>query len=359
MTAQKIEEALEYAESLNNGREKVSVLDDAVRQADVLGDEALQYQTRMELIDALYYVNGADQTLAHFAWVLSHYDAHREDFDWASAAELTWKYKWVLNAVQKFPQVPLSRVRELHADFAHRVREEDIGARTVPYFGMHLAEHLGDHSAARAQFSLWQYTGRDVLSDCEACEAHSLVEYHVFQRQDEQAIRAAAPILAGRETCAHVPHITHAALLAPLMRLDRWDEAAEQHRVGAPLVRGDESLISAQAEHLAYLGAARRFGEAAGWYDRHVADALATHEHDRVLDFHAGAAVDLLVLAASGVSDLPVRSPGPAVTTPAVLAEWHKSQARALVAHFDAHNGTDWQTRRLEGVLALADLTPV
>ena len=50
MTAQKIEEALEYAESLNNGREKVSVLDDAVRQADVLGDEALQYQTRMELM---------------------------------------------------------------------------------------------------------------------------------------------------------------------------------------------------------------------------------------------------------------------------------------------------------------------
>jgi hypothetical protein len=350
---------LDYAESLNNGRGKVAVLDDAVRQADLLGDGPLQYDARMELISALYYIDGAEQTLTHFAWVLKHFDGHREDFDWFGTVSLMWKYKWVLNAAQKFPQVPLSRVRELHADFARRVREEGMGARTVPYFGMQLAEHLGDHEAARAQFSLWQYTGRDVLSDCEACEAHSLVEYHAFQGQEERAVRAAAPILAGRETCAHVPHITHAALLAPLMRLGRWAEAAEQHRLGAPLVKGDDSLISSQAEHLAYLGAARRFGEAASWYDLHARDALSTHDPDRQLEFHAGAAVYLHALARSKTATLPVKSPGPAHATAATLADWHEAGARALAARFDARNGTDWQTRRLESVLALADLTPV
>lgn len=356
-----IAELMEQAEDAPDGSETVTLIEAALALAQQLGDERQEYDVRMELISALYYLDGAERTMLHFAWCLNYHDAHRDDFDWSDDYDLMWKYKWVLNAALQFPQIPLARVRALNADYAERVRAFGAGARTLPYEELALAEHLGDREAAQAAYPRWQYTPRDMLSDCEACEAHSMVTYQAFMGRDERALEAARPILSGEETCAHVPHITHTALLAPLVRLGRWEEAQEQCALAAPLVRGESSLIAAQAEVLAYLALTDR-ARAGRWYARHTGPALTTPEPLAALGWHAAAATYFQVLAGRQASvrlslpqTVPLYRPD-GVYQPAELADWHGAQARTLARRFDARAGNSYRMDDLAQRLGMAAL---
>ena len=165
---------LERLDNLDYGPERVSLAEEAVRQADLLADERAGYDARLALIESANMSGQEDKIFAPFAWCQRYAAEHPDE---VSDYTLAWYHKWVLGAAHQLPQIPLTRIYELHASYAATARRLGAGSSSIPYLQMGLALHRGDAEGARRAFTLWQFAkGGDILSDCAACEAQSKAE---------------------------------------------------------------------------------------------------------------------------------------------------------------------------------------
>ena len=185
---------LERAEELPYGPERLALVEQAVRQADLSRNIVAGYDARKELITSALYAGHSEKMLVAFAWCRTYLDQTYLDEHSPTATHweersLMWSHKWVLTSLYSFPQVPLARIEELYADYERRLRALGKGLRTIPYFRLHLAMHLGDTAGAQMAFNLWQFTKRDDLSDCLACEAQTIADYHEFIGDYEGSVR--------------------------------------------------------------------------------------------------------------------------------------------------------------------------
>ena len=356
------QDLLERAEALPHGPERLALVDEAVRAADLAQDGEAGYEARKELIYSATYAGQSEKMLVAFAWCRTYLDAHPDEFGAWEQRALTWFHKWVLIATHHFPQIPLERVRDLHADYARRVQALGMGAGTVPYFRMCLAIHRGDHEDARVAFNLWQFARRDSLSDCPACEAQAIADYHEFLGDDEGCVAQVQRMIDRHMTCSHIPHATHGMVLPALLRLGRWDDARRHHEHGQSMVAGDPDHLTPQARHLEYLSVTD-LDAAVEWYARHVGWAERTSELDDRLDFHLAGALLFQELERAGHTQvslaLPQDVPG---HRPDGLYDvrgrhtYHAAQAGDLARRFDERNGLEHHIHRLERTLALGTL---
>lgn len=356
------QELLEQAEQLPHGPERLALVEEAVRAADLAQDGAAGYEARKELIYSADYAGQSDRMLVAFAWCRHYLDDHADELGWWEQRSLAWYHKWVLIATHHFPQIPLERIQELHADYERRSRELGVGAGSVPYFRMFLAMHRGDQEDARVAFNLWQFAKRDALSDCAACEAQAVADYHEFIGDDLGCVTQVEKMLERRMSCAHIPHATHGMMLPALMRLGRWDDAQKHHQQGREMIVGDPDHLTPQARHLEYLSLTDP-DAALDWYARHVSWAERTNELDDRLDYHLASALLFSELHRTGRNrvtlPLPQETPGYQVDgvyrVPERL-EHHAAEAQRLAGLFDARNGTTFHALRLARTLALAEL---
>lgn len=357
-----IHELLEQAQELPYGPERLALAEEAVRLADLAQDEAAGYEARKELIDTATFSGQGERMLVAFAWCRAYLDAHPELDEWYEQAGMLWKQKWVLNAMQDFPQIPLGRIHEVYQDYERRIKTFGMGAGTVPYFRMHLSMHRGDTADAAVAFNLWQFARRDLLSDCEACESNSVASYQQFMGDHAACMAQIDRMLARGDSCSHVPHSTHGMALTSLMHLGRWAEAALHHAQGREMVAGEPDHLRSQANHLKYLALADQAG-ALEWYARHVSWAERTGELDDRMEFQAASALLFSELRDQGRDSvslaLPQDVPGYRLDGVYSVQErfaHHVGEAGRIAALFDARNGTDAHAQRLERTLALAKL---
>lgn len=355
---------LEQAQELPHGPERLALVEEAVRAADLAHDGLAGYEARKELIYSADYAGQSEKMLVAFAWCRSYLDAHPEEFGAWEQRSLTWFHKWVLIATHHFPQIPLARIQELHADYARRVQALGAGSGTVPYFRMSLAMHRGDHEDARVAFNLWQFARRDHLSDCPACEAQAVASYHRFLGDDAGCVIQVEKMLDQGMSCAHVPHATHGMVLPALMRLGRWADAQRHHQQGRDLVAGDPDHLRPQARHLEYLSVTD-LDAALAWYARHLSWAERTSELDDRLDFHLASALLFQQLRHAGRERVPLALPQevpghrPDGEYPVDDRSGHHTrEATLLAARFDERNGLTYHALRLERTLALGRLEP-
>src|SRR5207245_2027308 len=139
------------------------------------------------------------------------------------------------------------------ADLARRFERNGASFRPVHQHRCKAARELGDREQVLAALVQWQKARPDRLSDCRACDRNSLVSTYIFLGQDRRALRSAQPILNGKYACAHVPYVTYAHVLLPLARLGRFDEAAEYHRLGLPLIKNNAAFLESMAQHMIYM----------------------------------------------------------------------------------------------------------
>lgn len=345
--------------------EELALIEEAVRLADRMGDEAEGYRARRRLMDSAYALGQSEKMLVAFGWCRDYADRRPGALDADEQQDLLWHQRWVVGAGRTFPQIPTPRILALHGDYARRMRELGLGGHNEAFVGLRYAMHTGDGAAARVHFETLTGTGRDDLSACEACEAETEAEYHLFCGDDEAAVNQIQFVLDRRLTCAHIPTNTHALALAPLMRLGRWDEAAQHAARSRQTVSGDPDHLWAQARHLEYL-ALTHPRAALKWYAHHVAWAERTRETSFALTFHAAAALLFTVLGrADPMKTSAIRLPP---TVPGFREDGqysagerlnhHLGEAQRLADLFDARNGTPQQRQEVEQVLALARLAP-
>ncbi|PWI07269.1 hypothetical protein DIZ27_28835 [Streptomyces sp. NWU339] len=319
--------------------------------AEELVDAAEQFAEPVPLIDALLelqeaYTYGSEprKSPVVFARLLTLFDEQPDVFDERLRHQLFWRFKWVAGALRALPEIPLASLRQWLTEM--RDRYEKAGLDLQPYYGQayRLAAHLGEDTALA--YELWAGRSRSRLSDCEACETCDRALYHLAAGDDERALRAWEPVLAGKESCQEEPARSASYALLPLLRTGRTDQARELHLAGYRGCRRNPSMSGEVGRHLEFC--ALTGNEARGLEllaeNRNLFDEVDSPQDQ--LDFLTGVEVLLQRVETLGHGELPAAGfPGRTWTVTGLRAEV-RGRAADLAARFDDRNGTTAHTDR-------------
>ncbi|MEF9903560.1 hypothetical protein [Streptomyces sp. P9-A2] len=329
--------------------------------AEELVDAAEQFEEARPLVDALLelqeaYTYGSEprKSPVVFARLLTLFDEQPDVFDERLRHLLFWRFKWVANALRALPEIPLASLRQWLTEM--RDRYEKAGLDLHPYYGQayQLAAHIGGDTALA--YELWAGRARTRLSDCEACEICERALYHLAAGDDERALRAWEPVLAGKESCQEEPARSLSYALLPLLRTGRTDRARELHLAGYRGCRRNPSMSGEIGRHLEFC--ALTGNEARGLEllaeNRNLFDEVDSPQD--LFDFLTGVEVLLQRVELLGHGELPVAGYAGRTWTVAGLRAEVRDRADDLAARFDARNGTTAHTDRRRDRLDRAPL---
>ncbi|MFI0419814.1 hypothetical protein [Spongiactinospora sp. 9N601] len=353
--ADEVHELIQRAAGTPYGQAKTAVLERALGLAEALRDRDLALQVRLDLTSA--YQHGAEpaKSFATFTRCLAEYDAEPGRFGEWETHYLLWQFKWITSSMIRFPEVPLRRAQDALTEMESRYQKAGAGLHAVYAQRCYLAQHLGDKEAADEWFHRWRTTPRDSLSDCEGCDPSGKVWHLAWLGRDEEAVELAAPVVAGELTCHVQPQGILARLLVPYLRTGRLREAAGAHRRAYRIVAGDANYVDDFGDHIEFC--ALTGNEARGLEilqrESPLLDRAASPR--AAMRFASAAGLLLRRLEEIGHGDTVIRRPGEE-TTASALRPRMEATARELAARFDARNGTDEQSRRVEETMAAEPL---
>lgn len=353
-------ELINRAYDLDEGDERIMMLEEAVRLADTTGDVKLQYGARENYIEAAYFGGVPEKALVAYVWCLAHYDRSPYEFgEW----RILWRYKWMVNVICDFPQISKEQIYEMLDDMERRWRETGRGLRAVYKYRYRTERFFGNRDEALRFYSLSEQAGRDDLTDCAACEKDEKVSYCLYVGDDKLALRIAEPLLAGRDKCRSVPQRTYSKLLVPLLRMGERERAWQFYMRCYSMIADDRSMLEYLSSNFVFLSLYGDLKGAALVLEKHFRwTEENTNPYDRFL-FYRAAWLFTETAEAAGIESLRLQMPrsfplyeAEHSYQTAVLKEWFEARARELAAKFDARNGTDYFTARLLDMAAMKEL---
>ncbi|MBF0713953.1 hypothetical protein HZY83_04560 [Gemella sp. GH3] len=156
-----------------------------------------------------------------------------------------WYFKWII------PEIPNSlAVSKEMIDSANDMMYfyyTNLNISLAMYYKSMMLQNIimGQIEKAKENYKLWQESDSDAMNDCEACEVTEQVNYACFVGEYEEALFLAEPILAGKLSCAEVPHITYAPVLKSLVALGEYEKAKKLFPEAVEHVERDLDLVYA------------------------------------------------------------------------------------------------------------------
>lgn len=326
-------ERLSAAWGMPYGRGQIAAVEDVIRHADAQNFAELQYASRMLATQAYTFGGEPAKSFVTFSWCLAAHD--RGDADPGFDHELYWQFKWMGNALTKFPEVPLARTYAALDDMERRYRLGGHSMNPVHQYRSIVAQHIGDVAGADEQYRLWCVAPRGEMSDCIGCEPTSKVHYLSWRGHDEDAVALALPVLGGHMTCVEQPQSILTELLVPYLRTGRLTEAAAAHRQAYRAIQSNRAELSLISHHVAFCAYTGNEARGLELVERHVGWLEEPPDPLSDMHFSAACALVLRMVADAGHADAPVRD-----TTVAALRDELTERALALAERFDARNGT-------------------
>jgi tetratricopeptide (TPR) repeat protein len=353
--ADDVTKLLDEAARLPYGEPRTVLVERALREAQAGREPERVIAARLALTRAYQYGGEPVKSFATFSRSLADHDDQPGRFTEWQRRGLLWQYKWIMNGMRKFPQVPLPQALDALDDMERRYREAGNLVHAVYAQRCFTAWHLGDEQGAVDWMRRWRITPRDELSDCRACDVGSQASMLVARGLDEEAAEVAAPVLAGESGCHVQPQGILCTLLLPYVRLGRPDAAAEAHRRAYRIVQGKAAYLDDFGDHLEFCALTGHDARGLEILQRELPLLDRAPSPGQARTFMAGAALVLRRLLETGQGHLTVRRAGRDVPVPELRAEM-EAGAREIAARFDARNGGDVHTRRLEASLSARPL---
>ncbi|WP_326668438.1 hypothetical protein [Streptomyces sp. NBC_01257] len=326
------------------GRTRTVTAEELVDAAERFEDPLALVRTLLELQEAYAYGSEPRKSPVVFARLLTLFDEQPDVFDERLRHLLFWRFKWVANALRALPEIPLASLRQWLKEMRDRYEKAGLGLQ--PYYGQfyQLASHLGEDTAVA--YELWAGRTRTAFSDCEACEICERALYHLAAGDDERALRAWEPVLAGQESCQEEPARSLSYALLPLLRTGDTDRARALHLSGYRGCRRNASMAGEVGRHLEFC--ALTGNEARGLEllaeNRNLFDEVDSPLD--LFDFLTGVDVLLRRVESLGHGELPAAGYAGRSWTVAGLGAEVRGRADDLAARFDARNGTTALTGR-------------
>ncbi|AGC42758.1 hypothetical protein MYSTI_01410 [Myxococcus stipitatus DSM 14675] len=340
---------------------KVRLLEEAVRMADAHGDVNMGYELRDDLIDAATFGGYPDKALVAFAWCRGQQKKDPERFD---PEGLLWKQKWVVGRIKEFPHISRKQIADALEDIEQCFSRVNAGKRSALKLRYQAARDMGDApSEVDRLWEAWLAAPRDHLTDCRACELDDELDHHVEKAEWEQALRKAKPIVEGRVKCAEIPHLTLGTMLYPLFKLGDYEQAAELHRRGYPMVSKNRDFLATVGDHIEFLTLTGNLARGLSLVEKHLEWTLDHGSfNDRFLFLVASTFLLEQVKMEGGRDVVSLRltkafpehreDGGYEVTA---LHAWMLKQAKDIATRFDTRNGTDRYARRLARLQRLSE----
>ncbi|MFD5482758.1 hypothetical protein [Streptomyces hawaiiensis] len=347
-------QALQENQQRPYGRTRTVTAEELVDIAEQFADPLPLVRTLLELQEAYTYGSEPRKSPVVFARLLTLFDEQPDVFDERLRHLLFWRFKWVANALRALPEIPLAGLRQWLTEMRDRYEKAGLGLH--PYYGQayQLAVHIGEDTTLA--YELWAGRSRTRLSDCEACEICERALYHLAAGDDERALRAWEPVLAGKESCQEEPARSLSYALLPLLRTGRTDRARELHLAGYRGCRRNPSMSGEVGRHLEFC--ALTGNEARGLEllaeNRNLFDEVDSPLDQ--LDFLTGVEVLLRRVESLGHGELPAAGYAGRTWTVTGLRAEVRGRADDLAARFDARNGTAAHTGRRRARLDRAPL---
>ncbi|MEW2077830.1 MULTISPECIES: hypothetical protein [unclassified Streptomyces] len=336
------------------GRPRTVTAEELVDVAEQFAEPVPLVRALLELQEAYTYGSEPRKSPVVFARLLTLFDEQPDVFDDRLRHTLFWRFKWVANALRALPEIPLASLRQWLTEMRDRYEKAGLGLQ--PYYGQayQLAAHTGEDTTLA--YELWAGRTRTRLSDCEACEICERALYHLAAGDDERALRAWEPVLAGKESCQEEPARSFSYALLPLLRAGRTDQARELHLAGYRGCRRNPSMSGEVGRHLEFC--ALTGNEARGLEllaeNRNLFDEVDSPRE--LFDFLTGVEVLLQRVEHLGHGELPTAGFAGRTWTVTGLRAEVRERADDLAARFDARNGTTAHTDRRGARLERAPL---
>ncbi|MEV5825100.1 hypothetical protein AB0L25_05940 [Spirillospora sp. NPDC052242] len=358
MSVEDVYELMRRAEELPYGEAKTVLVEDALRRADAAGDEELAFRVRIALTNAYHYGAEPAKAFATFSRTLADHD--RDPGRFGETHSLLWQMKAVVNALTKFPEIPLDRTYAVLDDMERRYRAGGHSLQAVYHYRCAVARHVGD-AAALDWFAKWRAAERDELSDCAGCDPTGMMYQLIDAGRYDEALEVAAPVLGAELTCTEQPQGVQTALMQVYLRTGRYAEAADMHRRAYRVNRTQLADLADIGEHLEFCGLTGNGARGLEILERHLGWLDRAPNPHAAMRFAAAGALVLGRAAAAGHGAATLRRPAAGdraaadVTVDGLRAEL-AAFATELAARFDARNGT---SRQGDKVRAIIEAEPV
>ncbi|MFJ6568722.1 hypothetical protein ACIQNU_14955 [Streptomyces sp. NPDC091292] len=337
-------QALQENDRRPYGRTRTVTAEELVEAAEQFAEPVPLVHALLELQEAYTYGSEPRKSPVVFARLLTLFDEQPDVFDERRRHLLFWRFKWVANALRALPEIPLSSLRQWQQEMRDRYEKAGLGLQ--PYYGQayQLAAHIGEDTTLA--YELWAGRTRTPLSDCEACEICELALHHLAAGDDERALGAWEPVLAGKESCQEEPARSVSYALLPLLRTGRAERARALHLAGYRGCRRNPSMAGEVGRHLEFC--ALTGNEARGLEllaeNRNLFEDVESPLD--LSDFLTGAEVLLQRVELLGHGELPAAGFAGRTWTVAGLRAEVRGRADDLAARFDTRNGTTAHTDR-------------
>lgn len=339
------------------GAGQIAAVEQLIRQVDADGDVELAFAARLLGTNAYVYGGEPAKSFVTFSWCLADFDRTPRPYHQRYTHNLLWHFKYMVNALLNFPDIPLDRTQRVLADMERRYRDAGHSLQAVYKYRHRVARHLGAEEEAEEWYRRWITTPRDDLSDCAGCDPSSQVQHLAAIGRDEEAVALAEPVLAGRLSCKEQPQGILTSLLLPYLRSGRRDAARDAHRRAYRRIQGNLADLWDIGDHIEFCALTDNDARGLELLQRHVDWLDRAPSPAAAMEFAAAAVLVLRRLTAAGHDGLTVhrRAYGdrPARDVPVpVLADELADLATGLAARFDARNGTSAQSRWIASRMA-------
>ncbi len=357
----RLEDLILEAHSLPEGKAKLLLLEEVARMADSQNDIETGFNIRKEIVRQGMFNGHHLNAITAFSWRLACCEKYPQEFD---ISNLLWEYKWIVNLVYLFPDVPKDKIEQLFEDMKNKYNQE--GASLRPYYCMKCKYLFGSGFGEMAEeyYSKWINSPRDSYSDCKACDVDNQVYYLLYTKNYEKALDIVQPILLRRLSCAEVPHITYNRLLLPLLELGRLDDAQSFHEKGYKLIHKNKGFLEYMGNHLLYL-TITDVNMALNVFEKHFQWAFDTLTLYYKFDFYLASWVMFLKLKKIGKDDVKVHLQKDCniiekynLNTIEDILAWFEKQTRDMANKFNTRNGNDYFNIMIQDKLKLVDFQP-
>ncbi|MDI6402763.1 hypothetical protein QLX67_12215 [Balneolaceae bacterium ANBcel3] len=358
---EKIDELLEQISDLPPTHTKLLLLKETAKIADFIKDIDLGQYIRKNIVEVGLKSGDPLDAIAAFSWLLSMKDQYPEDFD--DDNYILWQYKWILEHIDNFPEISLSKIEDMFEDMNVRYLREELSLR--PYYNLQCRMHMrmGNKDLATSCYHKWMDTPKDEGSDCYACDVDSQAEFLIFSGMYEKAIEVAAPILNQKIKCSEIPHLTFPRFLLPLLELGDYQRAELLHEKGYKLVSKTIGFMPSISSHMLYL-ALTHTDKALSLFEKHFSWAFySINTYHRFL-FYLSSLVLFSRLEKTGVRSVSISLQKECdifekenLEDLSSVVVWFKKATLDLATVFNNRNGSDFMNQFVDDRLKLIDRT--
>lgn len=345
------------AEHFEGSIRHIAPLEEAVRLADVNGDDELGIEARRLLIRSAFVTARPEKAMVAFAWIRGRLSRGDLDID-QYAPTLADGYFYVAQAAPLFAAVTREQIDAVLDDMRTDLDRLGYGIEAALMMTFLARMRMGDVEAATAAHERWL----DSLAGgwrCDMCVADLETHLRLVRDEPEEAVRHALPLVRQQRECGdegcNVPIAIAARLLVPLWDTGHRDAAAEAFQRIHPKLDRHPDDLSLSGQVLEYLALTGDLDRATSIIER---SSGATEESSKdwyVLHWMLGLGLVAERAVADGHDTLPVRALPEELGLVAGESGYACSEvvnaamglARDLAERFDARNGNDFHARWL------------